>query len=612
MLGEDAGTAARVLRRFRPDPRSPTSGSSRSRAGAPGRVRPTPRPSPGDQRRPRAHRRRSALGPHRGLRDPGRRAPSWARARVDLRPLARRRRGRARRRRGEGARRHPRPRGRGLGPPGAGRARRPVRSGRRRCGDPAPGAGAAPRPLAGPEKLASLWDVAVVHPAVSTDWDRFRRRHARWWGPDAAGGWSPARPRSTPRAGSPLLPSPPSSRPSTPRARAAVADVAATRAAWATVDPGGIGTSALVVGPAPAAVRTRPASWRRWSVTTTTGIAVGATGVFAAASAPICGRSPWSGQRSRWSGPAAVVGPGGRRPRDARGPRRRRPRRPRRGRPTGPGRRSCRGRARADRRAGRHGGGVPDDAATTWADALAEARPASTGPAGSRRATTPGVPAASAPPAGGRGLPPGLPVPAPRRPPRPRRHPGVHRPRPHRRPRAPRRPRLHPPLALTDTSTLPTRVRRRRQIRCCLPGGLRPTWRTLADRCLPPIDTMPRGSVGCHWHLRRHGSLLAGRGRGGGHDSSGECGFHLGHRQRVSHRGTGPVHCFRRGSGGPAAEARPSSDDGGSSGVTSWSTSGPSTHERSRPASRGLRHGRRPGRCTTKTQRATGPASTRG
>src|SRR5690606_25688271 len=59
-----------------------------------------------------------------------------------------------------------------------------------------------------PDKLASLWDVAVVHPAVSTDWDRFRRRHARWWGPDAAGGVVTGAAKVHPRAGSPLPPSP--------------------------------------------------------------------------------------------------------------------------------------------------------------------------------------------------------------------------------------------------------------------------------------------------------------------------------------------------------------------------------------------------------------------
>ncbi|MBL8777008.1 MAG: hypothetical protein JNK12_13785 [Acidimicrobiales bacterium] len=139
-----------------------------------------------------------------------------------------------------------------------------------------------------PDKLTSLWDVAVVHPAVTTDWDRFRRRHARWWGPDAAGGVVTGAAKVHPRAGSPLVPSPAELPDLNAQSEAAVADVAATRAAWATVDPGGIGTSALVVrARRRRRVRTRPASWRAWSATTTTGIAVGATGVFAAVSAPI-------------------------------------------------------------------------------------------------------------------------------------------------------------------------------------------------------------------------------------------------------------------------------------------------------------------------------------
>ena len=225
-----------------------------------------------------------------------------------------------------------------------------------------------------PDKLTSLWDVAVVHPAVSTDWDRFRRRHARWWGPDAAGGVVTGAAKVHPRAGSPLVPSPAELPALNAQSEAAVADVAATRAAWTTVDPGGIGTSALVVrARRRRRVRTRPASWRAWSATTTTGIAVGVTGVFAAASAPL-----W------W--PIAVAGAAV----AVVGARRRRAR-------VGDDRETLEALAaavlaglvavgRRDLTPGRvevapepTGGlvatvvGVPDDAATAWADALAEA-----------------------------------------------------------------------------------------------------------------------------------------------------------------------------------------------------------------------------------------------
>lgn len=225
-----------------------------------------------------------------------------------------------------------------------------------------------------PDKLASLWDVAVVHPAVSTDWDRFRRRHARWWGPDAAGGIVTGAAKVHPRAGSPSLPSPAELETLNAQSEAAVGDVAATRAAWRTVDPGGVGTAALVVRARHRRrVRTRPATWRRWSAGGVVGALVGAAAVAGALFAPVL-----------W--PVAVVGAGaaaagllGARPRhgdedetlDAlaaavlSGL-------------VAVGRRDL-ARGRIEVAAEPAGGlvativGVPDDAATAWADALAEA-----------------------------------------------------------------------------------------------------------------------------------------------------------------------------------------------------------------------------------------------
>lgn len=224
------------------------------------------------------------------------------------------------------------------------------------------------------DKLASLWDVAVVHPAVSTDWDRFRRRHARWWGPDAAGGVVTGAAKVHPRAGSPLLPSSAELPTLNAQSEAAVADVAATQAAWATVDPGGVGTTAVAVrARRRRRVRTRPATWRRWTAGGVAGALVGAAAVAGALVVPVL-----------W--PVALVGVGaaaagamGARPRHAdeqdtlealaaavlAGL-------------VAVGRRDL-ARGRIEVAPEPAGGlvativGVPDDAATAWADALAEA-----------------------------------------------------------------------------------------------------------------------------------------------------------------------------------------------------------------------------------------------
>lgn len=225
-----------------------------------------------------------------------------------------------------------------------------------------------------PDKLASLWDVAVVHPAVSTDWDRFRRRHARWWGPDASGGVVTGAAKVHPRAGSPLLPSPAELPTLNAQSEAAVADLSATRAAWATVDPGGVGTAALAVrARRRRRVRTRPAAWRRWTAGGVAGALVAAASLAGVIVAPVL-----------W--PVAVVGVGAAAV-GAVGAR------PRHGDEEATlealaaavlaglvavGRRDL-ARGRVEVAPEPTGGlvatvfGVPDDAATAWADALAEA-----------------------------------------------------------------------------------------------------------------------------------------------------------------------------------------------------------------------------------------------
>ncbi len=135
------------------------------------------------------------------------------------------------------------------------------------------------------DKIVSLWDVAVVHPAVATDWDRFRRRHARWWGPDATGDVVTGAAKVHPRAAVPRPPSPDELDIINAESDRAVADVDATRAAWRAVDPGGVGTAAVRVDThRRRRVRTRPATWRRW-----TGGAVAGAGIGAGALALVVG-----------------------------------------------------------------------------------------------------------------------------------------------------------------------------------------------------------------------------------------------------------------------------------------------------------------------------------
>lgn len=98
-----------------------------------------------------------------------------------------------------------------------------------------------------PEKISSLWDVAVVHPAAPGDWERLRRRHLRWWGPDADGRVVTGPAKLHPRLALPAVPAPDELVVINETSDAAVADLERIRAAWAGVEPGGVGTSVLHV-----------------------------------------------------------------------------------------------------------------------------------------------------------------------------------------------------------------------------------------------------------------------------------------------------------------------------------------------------------------------------
>jgi hypothetical protein len=138
-----------------------------------------------------------------------------------------------------------------------------------------------------PEKVASLWDVVAVSPGAPGDWDRLRRRHRRWWGPDAAGEVVTGAAKLHPLADAPAPPGPVELVRLNAESAAAVACEAATRAAWAGVDPGGVATAAVEVRTRRRrSVRTRPAAWRSYGTGAVTGSAVALAAAGAALLVP--------------------------------------------------------------------------------------------------------------------------------------------------------------------------------------------------------------------------------------------------------------------------------------------------------------------------------------
>lgn len=132
-----------------------------------------------------------------------------------------------------------------------------------------------------PAKVASLWDVAVVHPGAPGDWHRLRRRHEHWWGPDDDDVIRTGAAKLHPRLDVAVQPSASEVADINRRSSALVSDHERTRQAWASVDPGGIATTAVTVRPhrARRRVRTRAPGWR-WSALA--GATSGAVGVVAA------------------------------------------------------------------------------------------------------------------------------------------------------------------------------------------------------------------------------------------------------------------------------------------------------------------------------------------
>ncbi|HEX6357863.1 hypothetical protein [Actinophytocola sp.] len=120
-----------------------------------------------------------------------------------------------------------------------------------------------------PAKVASLWDVVVAHPTAHGNWTRFRRRHARWWGPDWDGAMVTGARKVHPLATT-AAPPPAHLHDAMNQASAArLSDHAGTSRIWAELDADGIATSELRF-PARRGrrgqVRTRGARWRRTGV----------------------------------------------------------------------------------------------------------------------------------------------------------------------------------------------------------------------------------------------------------------------------------------------------------------------------------------------------------
>lgn len=136
-----------------------------------------------------------------------------------------------------------------------------------------------------PDKVASLWDVVIAHPTAHGDWRRFRRRHARWWGPDRGGALVTGAGKVHPRSADPAPPPPASHAELNADSATVMADHEATRRMWSAVDAAGVATSVVHVAGRRVRrqVRTRGRGWRTAAAITSlvSGAVAGAGAVVA-------------------------------------------------------------------------------------------------------------------------------------------------------------------------------------------------------------------------------------------------------------------------------------------------------------------------------------------
>jgi superfamily II DNA or RNA helicase len=138
-----------------------------------------------------------------------------------------------------------------------------------------------------PGKVASLWDVVVAHPTAHGDWSRFRRRHTRWWGPDQDGAVVTGARKVHEVAASPAPPAVHLHEEVNQACAARLSDHAGTARIWAELDAAGIATSELgFARRRRRQVRTRGGGWRR------TGVGTAVLGGAATSAAAVAAQFP--------------------------------------------------------------------------------------------------------------------------------------------------------------------------------------------------------------------------------------------------------------------------------------------------------------------------------
>jgi superfamily II DNA or RNA helicase len=98
-----------------------------------------------------------------------------------------------------------------------------------------------------PDKCASICDVVMVHPAAGAEWERARRRHRAWWGPDADGVVTTGAAKASVALAADRLPTTDEIRHHNGVGLAVLADHERTRTAWRACPPGAGATPACRV-----------------------------------------------------------------------------------------------------------------------------------------------------------------------------------------------------------------------------------------------------------------------------------------------------------------------------------------------------------------------------